>query len=196
MLRFDVGQTEIRLHFGFFAVSALVFCLGKESRFLPFLAACVLHELGHVLSARLCGTAINRICFGGFGIRMEGNLETLTALRRTVVLLSGPLANFLGFLLCLSLPKAYSAAQLCLFVFHILPALPLDGGTALCSALTTVMEPGQAERFCTVVSCILGMLLGSLGFSVLLRSGGNFSLLAAALYILFYIVFKPDRMAA
>ena len=111
-------------------------------------------------------------------------------LRQAAVSLAGPLMNLLCFFLCLPLPRAYCAIQLCLFLFHILPAVPLDGGTALYCALCSVLSEKNASRWCVGISVTLSFLLGVLGFSILLRSKGNFTLLAVAVYILFYLLMK------
>ena len=56
----------------------------------------------------------------------------------------------------------------------------------LCSAA----EERWAGWICTAVSVLLAFLLGTLGFSVLLRTQYNFTLLLLALYILLYLVLK------
>ena len=190
MMTFRLFDVKITLRFGFFAVPALVLCLGGGEYFWPALLACAVHEAGHILMAFPCGVRIREIGFGALGIRMIGDMERVSYLRRAAVSLAGPLAGLMGFFLCLPLPEAFGAMQLILFVFHILPAVPLDGGMALYCALCSVTEKERAEKWSTAVSVILAFLLGVLGFFVLLQSKGNFTLLAAALYILFYTAMK------
>ena len=189
-MTFRIHNTQITLQFGFFAVVALILCFCGGEQALPAFAACAVHECGHIAAAYLCGMQIEEIRFGLLGIHMCGNAHGVSYLRRAAVSLAGPLMNFIGFLLCLPLPQPYCAVQLVLFVFHILPAAPLDGGTALYCALCSVMPQRRAGRLCTAVSVLLAFLLGVLGFSVLLRTRGNFTLLAAAMYIFIYIVLK------
>ena len=190
MITLRICETKVTLQFGFFAVPALVLCLGGGAYFLPSMLACAVHEAGHIVMAKLCGVRIREISFGMLGIHMAGELHSVSYLKRTAVSLAGPLAGFLGFFLLLPLPEAYSAMQLILFVFHILPAVPLDGGMALYCALCCVMQKEKAERWSIAFSVVLAFLLGSLGFSVLLRTKGNFTLLAAAAYIFVYILIK------
>ncbi len=90
----------------------------------------------------------------------------------------------------LPLPRAYSAVQLTLFAFHVLPAVPLDGGTALYCLLRGTFSEKTAERTITVSSVLLALTLGTLGFSVLISTGYNFTLLFLAVYILFYLILK------
>lgn len=191
MMTFQVFKTKITLQFGFFAVPALVLCLGGGTYFLPSVLACVLHESGHILMAALCGIPVKEICFGMFGIHMMGEMQKVSYLRRAAVSLAGPLMGLIGFFVFLPLPPAYSTMQLILFVFHILPAVPLDGGTAMYCALCCVMSKESAQRWSIGISGVLAFLLGVLGFSVLLHTKGNFTLLAAAVYIMIYVVLKP-----
>ena len=121
---------------------------------------------------------------------MAGETASVGDFRRAVVSLAGPFANLLSFLLLLPLPRAYSAMQLTLFAFHVLPAVPLDGGTALYCLLCGTFSEKTAERTITVSSVLLALTLGTLGFSVLISTGYNFTLLFLAVYILFYLILK------
>lgn len=190
MLSLRIRNTRLEIRFGFLAVPALILTLGGGAHLLPALFAAAVHEAGHILAAHICGARIHSVRFGAMGIRMLGNLHTLSFLRQAAVSLAGPLMNLLCFFLCLPLPRAYCAIQLCLFLFHILPAVPLDGGTALYCALCSVLSEKNASRWCVGISVTLSFLLGVLGFSILLRSKGNFTLLAVAVYILFYLLMK------
>ena len=73
---------------------------------------------------------------------------------------------------------------------HVLPAVPLDGGTALYCLLCGTFSEKTAERTITVSSVLLALTLGTLGFSVLISTGYNFTLLLLAVYILFYLILK------
>lgn len=189
-MTFRIRNTEITLRFGFIAVLALLLTLDGGQYVLPAILSCTVHESGHILAAWLCGMHLESICFGALGIHMAGNMASVSHLRRSVISLAGPLTNFLCFFLFLPLPMEYRAVQLVLFVFHILPAVPLDGGTALYSLLCSVMPEERAAHWCTILSIVFALLLGTLGFSILLQSRYNFSLLFAALYILLYIALK------
>ena len=190
MLTFRIRNTQVVLRFGFFAVWAAVLCLEKGGELLPVFLAYTLHEAGHIAAAYLCAMPVECISFSGLGVRISGRSEGVPHLRRAAVSLAGPLMNLLFFLLFMPLPKPYCTVQLVLFLFHILPAVPLDGGTALYCALCSVCEERTAARISLVISAVLAFLIGVLGFFVLLRSKGNFTLLFAAGYILVYTAQK------
>ena len=130
-MTFRIHNTVLTLRFGFFAVLAVLLTLDGGVHVLPALLAVAVHETGHILAAKLCGMQIKSVTFGALGIHMAGETASVGDFRRAVVSLAGPFANLLSFLLLLPLPRAYPAVQLTLFAFHMLPAVPLDGGTAL-----------------------------------------------------------------
>ncbi len=189
-IEFILFDARIQLGFGFFLIPALVLCYESGGYFLPIMLAYAVHELGHIIAARICGMQITEIRFGALGIQMKGNMQALPRLRRAAISLSGPLTNFLFFLLLLPFGPVWYGAEILLFIFHILPAVPLDGGMALYSVLCTAMHERTAARCCTAASVVLAFMLGVLGFSVLLRTKGNFTILLTACYILFYVLKK------
>ena len=189
-IEFILFDARIRLGFGFFLIPALVLCFESGGYFLPIMLAYTVHEFGHIIAAKLCGMKITEIRFGALGIQMKGNTQALPRLRRAAISLSGPLMNFLFFTLLLPFGSSWYGAEILLFIFHILPAVPLDGGMALYSVLCTAVCERTAARCCIAVSVLISFMLGVLGFSVLLRTKGNFTILLTASYILIYILKK------
>ena len=176
-MTFRIHNTVLTLRFGFFAVLAVLLTLDGGVHVLPALLAVAVHETGHILAAKLCGMQIKSVTFGALGIHMAGETASVGDFRHAVVSLAGPLANLLSFLLLLPL-------------FFTLPAVPLDGGTALYCLLCGTFSEKTAERTITVSSVLLALTLGTLGFSVLISTGYNFTLLFLAVYILFYLILK------
>ena len=136
------------------------------------LLSVLLHEFGHAVVSERLGSPVKGILLlpvGGLAIgdpTVQG--ESARNLRReTVIALAGPLVNAIlagGTALVLLvrgpghgpwLPPAVTAANLgisflwinvCLFVFNLLPAFPLDGGRILRAWLARRMELRQATR--------------------------------------------------
>ena len=75
-------------------------------------------------------------------------------------------------------------------VFAVVYLAVFDGGMALYSLLCSTVDMRRAAWICTAVSVVFALLLGTLGFSLLLRTQYNFTLLLLALYILLYLVLK------
>lgn len=118
-----------------------------------------------------------------------------------LISLAGPLANGAAFLLLL--PVSYGiaspfvvkflSANGIMAIFHLLPVEPLDGGQALYAGFCRWMPPARAEKICRAVSFLTLLPLGILGFSVLLYSRYNFSLLLVSLYLLLLMLLKKGR---
>lgn len=156
----------------------------------PALLAVAVHETGHILAAKLCGMQIKSVTFGALGIHMAGETASVGDFRRAVVSLAGPFANLLSFLL------------LCRCRVPILPCSSRCSRSTCCPPYRWTAAPRftvccaapfsekTAERTITVSSVLLALTLGTLGFSVLISTGYNFTLLFLAVYILFYLILK------
>ena len=146
---------------------------------LLFFASLLLHELGHALQARREGVEIEGInlwLFGGVA-QFKGGFPSAGAEFRIAI--AGPLVSLLiGALLVAvaavaGLPTALDAVvawvgytNLILLAFNLLPALPLDGGRVLRSALWYARGD---LRWATGVASIVGR-----GFGFLLIWAGIF----------------------
>lgn len=144
---------------------------------LLFFVSLLLHELGHALQARREGVEIEGInlwLFGGVA-QFKGGFPSAGAEFRIAV--AGPLVSLvLGVLFVLvaafaALPSAADGVaawlgytNLILLVFNLLPALPLDGGRILRSAL---WQARGDLRWATAVAAGIGR-----GFGFLLISAG------------------------
>jgi len=150
-----------------------------------FFASLLLHELGHALQARREGVEIEGInlwLFGGVA-QFKGSFPSAGAEFRIAI--AGPLVSLaLGVLFVLvaayaGLPNAIDGViawlgytNLILLVFNLLPALPLDGGRVLRSALWQLR--GDLQWATWVASGIgrgFGFLLIGLGVFMLIIEG-------------------------
>jgi Zn-dependent protease/CBS domain-containing protein len=138
---------------------------------LGLLLALLLHELGHALAARREGMQTERITlwlFGGIA-RFKSAFQSAGAEFR--VALAGPLVSLALGLLCVGLARLPAASavngveawlayiNLSLFVFNMLPALPLDGGRVLHALLWKVRG---SLSWATRVAGRLGQFFGAL----------------------------------
>ena len=150
-----------------------------------FFVSLLLHELGHALQARRDGVEIEGInlwLFGGVA-QFKGDFPSASAEFRIAI--AGPLVSLaLGVLFVLvavvaGLPNAVDGvvawlgfANLILLAFNLLPALPLDGGRTLRSALWYLRADLQwATWVASGVGRGFGFLLVGLGLFMLIAEG-------------------------
>jgi Zn-dependent protease/predicted transcriptional regulator len=144
---------------------------------LLFFGSLLLHELGHALRARREGMEIDGITLWLFGgvASFRGLFPSAGAEFRIAI--AGPLVSlalgvgFAGAAWLVPLPEAVDGiaawlgyTNLVLLVFNLLPALPLDGGRVLRSAL---WQARQDFAWATRVAAGIGR-----GFGYLLIAGG------------------------
>jgi len=154
-----------------------------------FFTSLLLHELGHALQARREGVEIDGISLWLFGgvARFKGMFPSAGAEFRIAI--AGPLVSLvigLVFVLvawALPLPRGVDAVaawlgfiNLILLAFNLIPALPLDGGRVLRSALWARSgDLASATRTASVVARGFAylMIAGGLAELVFLRSYGG-----------------------
>ena len=126
------------------------------------LASILLHEVGHMLAARIWKVGTDEIEIGGLGgvARFSSSLPR-SVLAQTVIFLAGPFANLLlwqGFgaltaeawaigkpMLGLAL-ATLSVINFWLLIFNLLPSYPLDGGRTLDAWLNPILGPVWSVR--------------------------------------------------
>ena len=144
---------------------------------LAFFGCIVLHELGHALQARREGLETDRVTLWLFGgvAQLRGGFPSAAAEFRIAV--AGPAVTvmLIGLLLAVGhmpgLPVAIdgvvswlSYINIFLLLFNLLPALPLDGGRVLRSALWARRgDFGSATRAAADVSRVLAIFMIVLG---------------------------------
>lgn len=147
------------------------------------LAACVLHELGHVAAVSLLGGGVKQLRLTAVGAELVLDGEKpLSYAREALAALAGPGASLLTAVLAAAGGRLLLAGlSLGQGLFNLLPVLPLDGGRALGLLLTGGLGE-RAEKVLGVVSAVLsGLLLG--GGLVLLRVFANPTLLVTAAWL-------------
>lgn len=196
MISFHAFGTRFSLPLLTLAVPILAAQLGLRGTFSVLLPALGLHELAHIFAAKLAKVAIEEIRLMPFGgsARME-NPYLVPSARLVPVAAAGPLAN-ISLAVCFAAAahwkiispfstSAHIHANLILFCFNLLPALPLDGGRMLFSLLRNPLGEEKALSICIWTGRILAMLLLlAAGFGFLKTGICNLSLVLASIFIL------------
>lgn len=195
-MRFKFFGTDVHIGFMFSAVVMLLMILDKSYTAVFALMAAVMHELAHLSCFLYFGQTPKKVDFNALGMRISRGQDTNLSLgQEAVASLAGPFINIFIALLTLSTSKVEwasraTAINLSLAIFNLLPVFELDGGRAIYYLMCIKFQEKTASRVLTVLSVITLFLLYSLGFLVLFRSGYNFTLIAATVYLTILTVAK------
>lgn len=148
-----------------------------------------LHELAHILAALLIGLKPYRIVFFPFGVNLKLKNSIIGSLSDEIILyLSGPLLNaILAALSTFFYKKHYFSLfyynNLGLFLFNILPILPMDGGILLKKILSARVGYRKSEKILKFTSIILITFLIFVQGYFLIKNKFNFSILLAVVFL-------------
>jgi len=127
------GKIKIAVYFGFFAVISLMILLDGNGCASYAMAACILHEAGHLAVMSAVGLPVKKICLYGAGIKIVPEKKLIGYARELAVLLGGVMMNFILFSAFYFLSddpnaKLFAAVNLVTGGFNLLPLKGFDGG--------------------------------------------------------------------
>ena len=150
------------------------------------LSASVLHELGHIISAKMCKAKITSVTvgIGGADIKMNG----ITSYRDDAVISSGGII-FNLFFFALFPHHPFGIYNLIYAILNGLPICTLDGGRTLHSLLMMRFSE-KCEVLCNIISCTALFVLWQFSVYLLFKTGANVSLFLFCVCIFSSL---PDR---
>lgn len=184
-MRRDNGAVQIKLHarFSFFAVLGLLVCLDKDGMSLLCAAACVLHELGHIVVMMIEHRPPLSVTLYGGGIHISGGSTSFLSAS------AGVIVNFIMFLLFGVISwktqkiRLFGAVNLLIGVFNLLPIGNLDGRLILDRALTRLFEPVTAARLSDISEKVMMILIPPLTALLVIYGYVNISAVFFIIYV-------------
>lgn len=145
MILIPFGKIKIAVYFGFFAVISLIILLDGNGCASYAMAACILHEAGHLAVMSAVGLPVKRICLYGAGIKIVPEKKFIGYAKELAVLLGGVIMNFVLFALFCFLSenedaKLFAAVNLVTGGFNLLPLKGFDGGRIVSLAAEKYMS--------------------------------------------------------
>ncbi|MDR0819657.1 MAG: hypothetical protein LBN43_08835 [Oscillospiraceae bacterium] len=175
---------KFRIGAGFAVAVALLLFFNASGLLGLFMLAAAIHELGHLAAIMLCRSKLTEIRLELTGAAIYYDRSSVGYGGDALIALAGPL---------LGTAAAFAAARLgfdefagiCLVLnaVNLLPAIPLDGGRILASLMGLIF--GERGVILIVVHCVTCFGLLILGTYILYATGGNFTCLLLALWLLF-----------
>ncbi len=179
------------IYIHFTTVLLFVFCyINRKLEILSISYVLVfLHELAHLLAALCIGLKPSRIVFFPFGVNLKLKNSIIGALTDEIILyLSGPLLNaILAVLSVIFIKNEYFNLfyynNLGLFLFNILPILPMDGGILMKKILSARVGYRRSEIILKYTSLILILFLIFIQGYLLIKNKFNFSILLVVIFL-------------
>lgn len=180
-------KNHCKLQIGFLFVFMLLVLTYSAPRELPALASAVfLHELGHVIAARLCKIKLRKLKLSVFGASILPN-ETLFSYRQEIFLcLGGPAMNLItAFILNSLFPfeeaHLFAVYSYFLAALNLLPVKDFDGGRIFYAILCFILSPNTSELIIKVSSFIIIFALWTLSTYLLITVSASLTLFVFSL---------------
>jgi len=155
-----------------------------------FLTAALLHELGHILCARLLNIPLNGCSVRPCGALLTFDFSRTSYGREACVHLAGAGMGLLTAALSLGIfgknAVFFAGVSVVLAAVNLLPVRGFDGGGVLHSLLSAVLSPETADGICRAVSLTVTLLLWTAVLWVELRVRADIAMLCFVLYVVIF----------
>lgn len=184
MVEFKLKHTLLRLDFSFFAVLALYLLLDDSGFGMAALAACAMHETGHLAAMAAFGVRVEELTFYGAGIRIASSgIELEAPARKALIFAAGVLVNFAAAAaFAIAGKPAPCAVNLFTGTFNLLPMGCLDGARLLRMAAIKHCRAERVDRVMRTAAVLSGVLCAAAVFAA--GGGVPFTLMTTAAYIM------------
>ena len=189
-----------KLKFGFFFVlltSVLIMC--SLHYVTALLCAVTLHELGHIIAAKLLDIELRELKIGIFGAALSCS-DTLYSYKKEMILCAaGPAVNFLSALVVYQfvgitqITETFLLSSLSLGILNLLPINGFDGGRIFSAFLCLFLSLKTVNVIVKFVSFLFIFTLWCLSVYLLIRACASLSLFVFSLS-LFTKIFLPDSV--
>ena len=196
-MRFKLFGAEVCVTFPFSALIAFLLFTDRTGLALPFFAAVLLHETGHLFAMWALDYAPTRIRLSPAAVEITSPPAPLFR-EEILIALSGPLTNFLlfgtfglafrlwGGQACLS----FALINALIGAFNLLPVTGLDGGTVLRGIATRLFGVRKARLIMFAAGLFCAALCLAAGVFLFLHGVQNPTPLIMALYFLVATLMK------
>lgn len=160
------------------------------------LAAALLHEIGHIAAAAMCGSEIKSISIYPLGadIRMS---QAKSYIAEIIIDGAGIAVNLLLFIISKAIPQSdiasyFAICNISLATINALPVRSLDGGEMLSCVLMLRTEPDKAEKISGAVSFCAVFIMWIAAVYIFFYFDGNPSLFLLAVYLFITVFLKSE----
>lgn len=199
---------------------AVMICNGIKP-FAIYASAALLHEMGHILAAKIQKIKLKEMKFGIFGAKIETDERLISYKGEFFLALAGPMANLIAAALIFAFAEANGASAIGIFskasellqsgrsdawgylgffavssavhaATNLVPIARLDGGRVLYCAVAELSDERVAERVLSVTTAISLFAIWTVALYLMLKISSGIGIYAFA-FCIFLTTLKKDN---
>ena len=181
----------------------LIFIISINGSFLIGVFWITLHEISHISIASSYGCKFNNFKINVFGAKAEiCEIEELSEKKKLNIYLAGPCFNFIIAIMIYILNYKYNLLifensvriNLCLGLFNLLPAYPLDGSRICEILLTRRYLYRKTKSIVVILSIIISIMLFVLGICIMIfLHKVNISFFMASVLMIYTSILEKEK---
>ena len=176
---------------GFILMLSVFYYFDRSGMLALSILASLIHEAGHYAAVRAFGGKIDALTLSVTGADMALSGSSLGYVSEAVCALAGPAASFIGAIVSSAagkltgLDEAFALSGICVIqgALNLLPSSHLDGGRAIYLLILRSRGHQTAEKLILITGLASALMISTAGLLTLLRTGYNYSLLAAGTWL-------------
>lgn len=181
---------RIKINMSFILFLFISLYLGYWQYMLIIFISVLAHELGHGIMAKALGVNVIEVQLFPFGgIAIMENIAKYGGYKELIVAISGPIISMVIGLIFILYKNAFFFGELIyrynsvLFLFNLLPVLPLDGGRVVRNILLYRTSYKRATKFMTIGGKLLAIILASFNIYLIIKGQETAAYMAGAIFI-------------
>ncbi len=199
---------ELKIDLKIILFALIFYFTGQIEIYCLCLLFALIHELGHVLVARLLGNKLLKfkIMPLGFSIFLQTNIEdynkkinkgNMYVLKNLIISIAGPLTNIIIFIIVFFLPIELMIKEKIIYInaiiaiFNLIPMYPLDGSKILQNALKLFWNNKESYKYENIVANAT-LILFTVFCSIFILYAKNVAIVVILIY-LWYINIKENE---
>lgn len=179
---------KINIHITTYIILFLSTLTGQFRILMFIMILIIIHEIGHILAAKIFNWKINKINILPFGGNINFDIKLNESIKKeAIVIVMGPIFQIIGTIILINLPFiSYKEIieikniSYSLILFNLLPIVPLDGSKLLFLGLNNITSYKKSHLYLIYISIIISVLV------IIINNYLNFTFQI----ILFFLIYK------
>lgn len=185
----EIKKFKIAIHPLFLMLATIMIALGYIEQFFIIFSVVTIHELAHIVTAKIYGANLHKIIIYPIGeMAIIKNLFLVKPLKRIAIICAGPIINIvLGFIFMVlgssEILKFISITNFSIAAFNSLPIYPLDGGKLIHLIASNSIGILKSNEIIITISKLFILIIITMGIIQIILYPFNISLISLGIYL-------------